>query len=211
METPSVDTMRRANPEIPFRPHNRLAFKMRSRRRCELVFDLKLNLASPVGGRKFAGIHYPRDAGNPPVVRTQFDIHRPTLAILLAGLLLPGCTPKVPAPPKSERATAPATPSVDEPTAPAPPPPAPGSADGVTPSAVTAASEVGGVPPVKAEDLVSLTKKLRLYLSTLDSGRKVNGLQELVAAGYLDKLPTPPRGKHFDVDYQKKEVVLVND
>ena len=60
-------------------------------------------------------------------------------------------------------------------------------------------------------DLASLTKKLKHYAATLDGGRKPRGLEELMAAGYLDKMPTPPRGKRFDIDPKKIEVVLVNE
>jgi hypothetical protein len=59
-------------------------------------------------------------------------------------------------------------------------------------------------------DLVALNKIFKSYCATLDTG-KPRGLGELVAAGYLEKLPEPPKGKKLAIDFKKMEVVLEND
>ena len=80
-------------------------------------------------------------------------------------------------------------------------------ADAAPPPPVPSGSEVvqGG-----RIDLVALNKIFKSYCSTLDNG-KPRSLGELVAAGYLEKLPQPPKGKKLAIDYKKMEVVLEND
>jgi hypothetical protein len=79
----------------------------------------------------------------------------------------------------------------------APPPPPP----------VPSGNDLGSGSKI---DLVALNKIFKSYCATLDTG-KPRSLGELVAAGYMDKLPEPPKGKRLAIDFKKMEVVLEND
>ena len=61
---------------------------------------------------------------------------------------------------------------------------------------------------VKGATQLPLTEALHRYFEA--KGQLPQNFQQLVAAKYIDKLPTPPPGKKFAIDRRNLQVVLVN-
>lgn len=55
--------------------------------------------------------------------------------------------------------------------------------------------------------LRDLTQAVRKY--SIERKQKPKTLNEVVAAGYVQNLPEPPRGKKFEIDSKTMQVVLV--
>jgi predicted small lipoprotein YifL len=90
-------------------------------------------------------------------------------------------------------------------------------------ASVTPVAEAGGAPAqsspravqpvvIQATDanaaLPELTQSLRKF--ALEQKRLPKTFSEIVSAGYVQNLPTPPPGKKFEVDSKGARVVLVN-
>ncbi len=117
---------------------------------------------------------------------------KPTLLLLAAAGLLMGCNKPKPSetPPASIAAppqTTPAPAALPAPTAP--------TADVLVPTE----SDIG---------LATLNKAVNAY--TMGMLKEPQTLDDLVKAGYVKKMPSPPPGKKFALNANKTAVVLVN-
>ncbi len=63
-------------------------------------------------------------------------------------------------------------------------------------------------PPNPEADIPNLTTAVRAYVMT--QGKPPATLDDLVKAGCIARLPTPPPGKKYAIDTKKAEAVLVN-
>lgn len=74
--------------------------------------------------------------------------------------------------------------------------------------AVVPVSTQPAAPPDPATDIPNLTIAVRSYVMT--QGKAPATLDDLVKAGCIARLPTPPAGKKYAIDAKKAEAVLVN-
>jgi hypothetical protein len=146
-----------------------------------------------------------------------FFFNRSWPLLVLAGLLIAGCarteapltsqTPdknsgKVSVQSLAEKSAADSTPQA----------PSSGSSQGA--QSVTAAP---GIPPTDSKDegddgatmkpLEQVNAMYRLF--TIEKKRPPQSMNELVAPGYLQRLPPAPAGKKWQIDPAKKAVVLI--
>ncbi len=117
----------------------------------------------------------------------------PQFAVLL--LTLTACHKEPPAVTPSQSQASP----VKAPTTPAP---APGASITVAPPPSTAA------PGEKEQTLEEMSYAVQAWFTSRGAAPK--SLEELVKAGFIKKLPTPPPGQQFALDTQNLRVVLVN-
>ena len=81
---------------------------------------------------------------------------------------------------------------------------------GAAASAVSTAPSASGVQPGGADMEVALrelTQAVRKY--SVERKQVPKTLSEVVAAGYVQHLPTAPPGKRFEIDPKTRQVVLV--
>lgn len=83
-----------------------------------------------------------------------------------------------------------------KPAAPAAPSPAPTEA-------------AGAVPAQKDPDLTALNAAYKKFWK--EQGSPPAKLEDLVTKNYMTKLPVPPPGKKFNVDWKKMEVTLTDN
>lgn len=116
------------------------------------------------------------------------------ICVLACLMVASGCKKPADAPPPERK--------VEEKSAPAAPPAPGGNASAATPNS-KAQSEAD-----LAAALGELTQVLRKY--SAEKRQVPKTLDELVAAGYLTKLPEAPAGKKFVINQKNVEVSLVN-
>jgi len=71
-----------------------------------------------------------------------------------------------------------------------------------------APAEAGGAAAQKDPDLTALNAAYKKFW--LEQKSPPAKLEDLVTKNYMTKLPVPPPGKKFNVDWNKMEVTLVN-
>lgn len=76
------------------------------------------------------------------------------------------------------------------------------------PGVTQQAQQQAGAPDL-TPTLANLTQALRKY--SIENRRVPANLNELVTAGYIASLPSPPPGKKFAINPKRMEVVLVNE
>ena len=77
------------------------------------------------------------------------------------------------------------------------------------PSAATPVNSQPAAPANPERDLPDLTLAVRAYVMT--QGKPPATLDDLVKAGCLVRLPTPPTGKKYAIDGKTTAAVLVNE
>jgi hypothetical protein len=122
------------------------------------------------------------------------------LGSVLAVICLVGCgKSKSDAPPAP--AAAPKSASIEADPGAAPPPP---------PTAATTADSPAaeGTGEVTAPGLEEINRALNAY--TMGQMKEPSTLEDLVKAGFIKKLPTPPPGKRFALNANRTAVVVVD-
>ena len=116
----------------------------------------------------------------------------------ILALCLTGCKKSAPPEPAAaaSQSTAPATPVAD---AAPPPPPAPPVPGGAAPTASADGDEPG---------LAEVNRALSAYL--MGQLKAPDKLEDLVKAGLIKRLPTPPPGKRYVLNGNKTTVVLAD-
>lgn len=137
------------------------------------------------------------------------------LTLMVAGVTGCGDKPEPVKPPTSTPAaptTAPSSVSVGTPavqTAVSAPPPTGGAA-----MPLPGATPAGGAPTAAAEEVPSkdaldaVTKAVQSFF--INKERAPKNLEELVASGFLKKLPAPPAGKKYVYDPEKANITLAD-
>ena len=126
---------------------------------------------------------------------------KPLLSCALIACLLAGCDKSKPTGTPTGRPVAapppvrPASPAPTAATQPVPP----------TPTAEAGAAPAKGSAEAALQELIGV---VRAYIMT--QGKTPATLEDLVKAGLIPKLPTPPPGKKFVLDAKRNSVLLVN-
>ncbi len=139
------------------------------------------------------------------------------LALVLAGVV--GCgddKPEAAKPVTPAKQEAPAKPptevSIGTPTvntAVSAPPPGAGVATPPPGSAPAAPGAAAAAPEVPSKDaLEAVTHAVQSFF--INKERAPKNLEELVASGFLKKLPTPPAGKKYVYDPERANIVLAD-
>jgi len=134
------------------------------------------------------------------------------ISILLWGLIVIGCKKADPALKTSETT---ATEPQPAPTTTDSGPAAPASVSDVAPILVAPPPSSGTVLPITPSDpanmettLADLTQALRKY--SFEKRQMPKSFSEVIAAGYVQPVPSAPAGKKFEIDPKTKRVTLMN-
>jgi hypothetical protein len=122
------------------------------------------------------------------------------LSFVLGSLCLAGCVKSKPAPPAFTPADPPApAPSMEAPAPPTDAPPAPSLAAPPSPDSPE---------PKEEPSITALNEAVNAYI--MGELKEPKSLEDLVKAGVIKRLPTPPPGKKFALNANRTQVILVN-